>query len=279
MKLKERHLGYLFVLPALMMLLIVVLIPIVDAFVMSFQAGGGWGLDNYLRIFSDPASLNSWGKTFIFVTVSTFAHILLGLGSAILLNRQVKGKGVYRTLVLIPWVISVVVAGTTWRWLFHSQYGVFNDVLTRLGLAPIFWLDNPTTAMIGVIIANIWNGFPFIMVILLAGLQTIPKEQYEAAAIDGASSFQQFRFVTLPNLNVVMSIALIMDLINNFKAFGLVNVMTEGGPVNATLLVSINIYRNFMKYFDYGFATANGVLLLFMMLGLSMVYLKMMVRE
>lgn len=279
-RIKEKHIGYYFVLPAFLLLIFVIIIPIINAFIISFQHRNQWGIDNYIKAFNSPDVANSWIITLIFVIISTLLQFALGFIGALLLNNKTKNLALYRTMAFIPWIISIAITGTLWRWLYHIQYGAINDALLRIGVIniPIPWMEYKTPAIISVIIANTWSGFPFIMLILLAGLKSIPQEQYEAAVIDGASSFQVFRYITVPNLKLVMNIGIVLILMKNFRAFGLVNVITEGGPGGATRLISLYIYRQFTRAFDFGYASANGILLLFAMSILIGIYIKIAIK-
>jgi len=276
MRIKDKNMGYYFVLPAFLFLLTVVVYPIIIAFLKSFQYKNQWGLDNYIKLFNSPDVNNSWRVTIIFIASSTLLQFILGFGVALLLNRKIRYLAFHRSLVFIPWIISIAISGTLWRWLLNIRYGAINDILLKVGIInkAIPWLEFKTPALVSVIIANVWTGFPFVMLILLAGLKSISQEQYEAAKIDGASSFQVFRYIMIPNLRSIMNIAVVLILIRNFRSFGLINVMTEGGPGGATKLISIFIYRVLIRSYDLGYASANGIVLMLVLSIFIIIYLK-----
>ncbi|MGV0023367.1 carbohydrate ABC transporter permease [Phormidesmis priestleyi] len=185
-------------------------------------------------------------------------ELIIGMGIALVLNQTFRGRGVVRTIAILPWALPTALIALAWTWIFNDQYGVFNDILLRLGLIQtgINWLGNPTLAMISVIIADVWKTTPFISILLLAGLQSIPSDLYEAQAIDGASPWQSFRQITLPLLLPQVVIALLFRLAQAFGIFDLIAVMPGGGPGGATETVSLYIYATVMRYLDFGYGAA-----------------------
>jgi multiple sugar transport system permease protein len=183
--------------------------------------------------------------------------------------------------MLLPWTIPDVVAGIIWKWMLHPINGIVNDLLLTGGLigAPIEWLSRPTLAFPSVIAANIWRGFPFVMVILLAGLKSIPIEQYEAAAVDGATVLQRFLFITLPGLRKLMVIALALDTVWEFRRFGLVAAMTAGGPGYSTEILSLTVFKQYFEFFRFEFASAVAIIMSVLLLVFSIPYVVLMVRE
>ena len=263
---RERRTGWLLLLPALLILALVFVYPILRAFWLSlFTENLGTelqpvfsGLSNYWRMMGDGRFWQSLWNTTVFTSISVVLELLLGLGIALVLNQSFKGRGAIRTIAIIPWALPTAVMGLAWAWVFNDQYGVVNDLLQRLGLIEggINWLGNPTLAMLTLIVADVWKTTPFISIILLAGLQSISADLYEAHAIDGANPWQSFYQITLPLLMPQILIALLFRFAQAFGIFDLVQVMTGGGPAGTTETVSIYIYSTVMRYLDFGYGAA-----------------------
>jgi len=256
---------YLLVAPALFVLVLVLLYPFVDGVWISFhqdtlmsQARPFVGLQNYRTVFEIP----QFGMVLRISLTWTFGSVLgeavLGCLVALALNRRFRGRGVFRALLLVPWVMPPVVTAVIWRWLYHAEFGVVNQALGPLGVFPPKenWLGDPNTALWAVVVANVWRGFPFWMTMILAGLQAIDPEIYEAARVDGARGWQLFRFITLPNLRIVLTITSILSFVGNFNNFTLIYAMTEGGPVDSTKILPIFIWENAFKFTRFGEAAA-----------------------
>jgi len=281
------NVGYLFVTPALLFLVLIMVFPLGYAVFLAFhetqpQSGLKFvGVSNFARALGDPAFWNSMRITVGFTGVSVVLHMSLGLGLALLLNQGQRGTGVFRFLLLIPWMVSQVVAGVIWRWILNAQYGVANAVLVKLHLARNYlpWLADVRLSQISIVVAYAWQCIPFAMIMLYAGLQTIPQEQYEAARIDGATGIQVFRYVTIPNLRHVIVVTSLMDFIWAFRAFDLVKIMTDGGPMRLTELLSILVYRTTFQYYDFGYASAIAILMLMVVLAFSLVYTRIAMPE
>jgi len=216
------------------------------------------GLDNYLRMAFDGRFWQSLENTTLFTAVSVFLELLLGMGIALVLNQSFRGRGAVRTIAILPWALPTALIALAWAWIFNDQYGVWNDILQRLGLIDtgINWLGEPTLAMLAVIAADVWKTTPFISILLLAGLQSISSDLYEAHAIDGANPWQSFRRITLPLLMPQILIALLFRVAQAFGVFDLVAVMTGGGPAGATEMVSLYVYATVMRYLDFGYGAA-----------------------
>lgn len=252
--------------PALLVLGLVFIYPIGRAFWLSwFTENLGTqlepvfsGLGNYQRMVGDGRFWQSLWNTSVFTVISVFLELLLGLGVALVLNKSFWGRGVVRTVAIIPWALPTAVMGLAWAWIFNDQYGVVNDIFMRLGLIDtgINWLGTPTLAMIALIVADVWKTTPFISIILLAGLQSISVDLYEAHRLDGASPWQSFTQITLPLLMPQILIALLFRFAQSFGIFDLVQVMTGGGPAGSTETVSIYIYSTVMRYLDFGYGAA-----------------------
>lgn len=283
----EQITGWLLVIPALSILALVFIYPILRAFWLSlFTENLGTqmqpvfsGLNNYGRMLGDGRFWQSMWNTSVFTLISVFIELLLGMGIALVLNQSFRGRGIVRTIAIIPWALPTAVMGLAWAWIFNDQYGVVNDLLQRFGLIDqgISWLGEPNLAMIPVIIADVWKTTPFISILLLAGLQTIPGDLYEAHAIDGANSWQSFRQITLPLITPQILIALLFRFAQAFGIFDLIQVMTGGGPAGATETVSIYIYSTVMRYLDFGYGAALVVvtfLLLILVVAIAYSFLK-----
>ncbi|MEB3280184.1 MAG: sugar ABC transporter permease [Lyngbya sp.] len=263
---QEKRTGWLLILPALLVMALVFIYPIARAFWLSlFTENLGTqlqpifsGLYNYSRLLGDGRFWQSLWNTTVFTVISITIELILGMGIALVLNQSFRGRGFVRTSALIPWALPTAVMGLAWAWIFNGQYGVVNDLLQRLGLmeTSITWLGDPTRAMFALIVAEVWKTTPFISILLLAGLQSISADLYEAHSIDGANPFQSFRQITLPLLMPQIIIALLFRFAQAFGVFDLIQVMTGGGPAGATETVSIYIYATVRRYLDFGYGAA-----------------------
>ena len=267
---REQNTAWIMLLPALLLLLLVFAYPIVRAFWLSlFTQNLGTklqaefsGLDNYVRMAGDGRFWQSFVTTSIFTTTSVALELLLGMGIAIVLNQRFLGRSLVRTSAILPWALPTALIGLAWWWIFNDQFGVVNDLLLRLGLIKtgINWLGEPNLARIAVIFADVWKTTPFISILLLAGLQSISPDLYEAHAIDGATPGQSFRQITLPLLMPQILIASLFRFAQAFGVFDLIAVMTNGGPGGATEVVSLYIYSTVMRYLDFGYGAALVVI-------------------
>ena len=263
---KEQKIGWFLVIPALILLFLVFAYPIGRAFWLSlFTENLGTqlkpvfsGFTNYIRMVGDGRFWQSMWNTSTFTFASVTVELILGMGIALVLNQSFKGRGIVRTISIIPWALPTAVMGLAWAWIFNDQFGIVNDILFRLGLIEegISWLGNPTLAMLALIIADVWKTTPFISILLLAGSQSIPGDLYEAHSIDGATPWQSFWQITVPLIMPQILIALLFRFAQSFGIFDLVQVMTGGGPAGATETVSIYIYSTIMRYLDFGYGAA-----------------------
>jgi len=269
---KEAMFGILLVMPAFIILAIVYLYPLAYDIYLSFSR---WnlappspiefiGLENYVDLFSDATFQKVLYNSLFFTGVSVPCEFFLGLALALLINKNIKGKNVITTILALPMMIAPVVAALTWRWLYAYDYGILNFLLNRLfGIEPLLWMSDINIAMYSVIIADVWITAPFMMLILYAGLQMIPTERYEAAKIDGASSWQMFRYVTLPSLKGVLIVALMVRTIDAFtKLFDVVYVITGGGPAYATEVLPTYAYKVGLTFFRLGAGAAISIITL-----------------
>jgi len=278
---RRRWIGHAFVAPVFIFLCAVVVLPLAHAFWTSLHRVRGLsrsfvGLQNYERVLGDEAFWHSLSVSLQFTAISVALHVLLGLGLALLLNRLSFGRRALRVLFLTPWMVAPAVGATVWLWLLEPQFGVVNYLLRAAGVirAPLAWLGEPALAFASVVVVDVWRGVPFVMLLLLAGLQTIPPEQYEAAAIDGANRWQQFRYVTWPNLRYLLVVASTLDVINTIRHYDIIGVMTAGGPAGATEVLPVLLYNTAFRGNRLGDAATQGVLLLIVVLSFSVFYVR-----
>jgi len=281
----KRVIGYLFILPVMITIFGLVFYPMVYAGYMSlFETNlvTKWnfiGLGNYIKVLTPPSIFwQSAGITVIWTFFVVLGHFILGMSLALLLNKKVKGRTFFRIASFLPWTITAVVAAVIWKWLYNPTFGLLNYVLASIGLidSSASLLGSLSTALPAVIMVAIWKGFPFVMVMLLAGLQTIPKELYEVAEIDGAGKFHQFRHITLPQLRHIILVAGILDTVWWLKHFSIIYLMTRGGPVNATSVIAVNIYNRAFEDFHFGEAASMAMLVFFICFMISIIYQKVL---
>lgn len=274
---RETLAPWLFLAPALAVTGVLVLLPVLQSIWMSLhhvilfepQHQPFVGLANYVAALRDPVFWSSLWNSIIWVVSAVSLQFLLGLGTALLLNRSFAWRGLARALVVVPWALPSVIIGLIWTWMLDFNLGVLNDIGMRLGLLahPVPWLAQPNTAFAAVVLALIWQGFPFFAVTLLAGLQAIPPELYEAASIDGASPFRKFFHVTLPGLASVISTSLLLRMIWVANSLDLILVMTNGGPGTATQTLPLHAFLTAWSGGDYGQGSALAVILTLLLLG------------
>jgi multiple sugar transport system permease protein len=281
MTMHRRSAGYLFLAPVLLFLGAVIVLPLAHAFWTSLHRVRGLnrsfvGLANYTRALTDDGFWHSLGVSVAFTGSSVALHLLLGLLLALLLNELRFARTALRIAFLTPWMVAPAVGATIWLWLLEPQFGVMNWMLraTHLVAAPVAWLGEPGTALGAVIAVDVWRGVPFVMLLMLAGLQTIPAEQYEAAAMDGAGAWQRFRYVTWPNLRYLVVVATTLDVINTIRHYDIIGVMTAGGPAGGTEALPVLLYNTAFRANRFGEAAAIGVLLLIVVLAFSLLYVK-----
>jgi multiple sugar transport system permease protein len=279
---KQNLLAYLFLTPATLTVLVIIIYPLYVALDLSFRKVRMFQLDmrhttpisiaNYSKMFHSPYFWNSLRVTLAYTVVGVAGALILGMITALLLNKDFRGRQVARLAILLPWAIPGVVATIIATWLFDSSYGVINYILQSLGIisSNVAWLTRARTAFAAVSATTIWKSYPFFTLMLLAGLQAIPKELNEAAVVDGANAYQRFAYITLPALRHVIVIATILNGLWIFKQFEIIYVMTGGGPARATETLAIQIYQEAFKFFNMGYASAIGIFtLLAAMVGVS----------
>jgi multiple sugar transport system permease protein len=279
----------LLLLPALTPILILSVFPLLRGIYLGFtdaRAGRNveyhfTGLDNYQQMLSDDLFWSSFRIGAVWAFSVTGLQFVLALGLALLLNLNLRGRGLARTLAVVPWAMPPVVVGIMWSLVYRPDAGLLNEVLYRLGLQDqgVNWLGQFSTALPAVIVVGIWAGLPVTTVVLLAGLQSVPRELHEAAAVDGASAWQRFRSVTLPQLQGVILAITTLTFIWNFNSFDLVYVLTQGGPGGRTLLPMLFAYEEAFRYGNYGYAAALGNVMVLIVAAVMIVYLRRRLRE
>ena len=261
-----RRLAALYTAPVVVLLLVLIAYPLLRvlwecvryANLVNPTVRGFAGLDNFRTVLQDDDFLPALRNTMIWTALSVAGEYVLGLASALALARNVPGRGIFRALIIVPWVIPIVVAGLTWSWMLTPEYGILNHWLVQLGIIrqPIAWLGQPSTALFTVTLVNIWRSFPFYTISLLAALQAVPRELHEAAAVDGAGTLMRFRVITMPHIRTVSLTLILIHVIWTAINFDFIWVMTQGGPLDASETLPIMIYRYAMQQFDVGAACA-----------------------
>lgn len=269
LKAAESRTGFLLLLPALLAFCAIILYPLGRAVSFAFYKYTLFtptpvfnGFANFKLLFSSPELLASWGRTIVFVGATTGLTFVLGLSWALIMHQPFRGRNFIRPLSLLPWIFPSVVTAFLWAWIFNGQYGVLNAVLLQLGIIdqPVIWLSTVGGANAAVIIAKTWISVPLFMAFFLAGLQTLPSEHLDAARVDGANNWQVLRHVGLPHLRYTIVIVLIIGAIGNLQQFDIIYALTAGGPVRATTVLSIEVFRQAFQNWNTGLAAAIGVL-------------------
>jgi arabinogalactan oligomer/maltooligosaccharide transport system permease protein len=280
---RRYALPFLFLAPASAVMLLVVLYPFLYNVVIAFSNMSlyhlrDWsfiGLEHFRTIFSEPAVWSVFLKTVIWTTLNVVSHLTLGVGLALLLNQEIRGRALYRALLILPWAMPQYITALTWRGMFNYEYGAINLGLRALHLPPVPWLSNEGFAFAAPILANIWLGFPFMMVIALGGLQSIPRELYEAAAIDGAGWWFRLRRITLPLLKPVLVPAAILGTIWTFNNLNVIWLVTnQGEPADKTHILVTYVYKAAFHYYRYGYAAAFSLVIFALLLAFVVAFLR-----
>jgi multiple sugar transport system permease protein len=278
----DKTLAYLLLAPTVFVLLALSIYPLVHAVSLSLQITSGgiarWSPQNFVRLFSDQFFIAALGHTLVFAVAALTLEFLLGLALAVLLNRQIHGRSFFRAGLLVPMMLPTVVVGVIWRLMLNPNFGALNGTLKSIGLntTALTWTSTPRLAMFSIIAVDVWQWTPFMFLILLAGLQAIPQEPYEAALIDGSSAWQTFRHVTLPLLKPAILVALLLRTMDLLRVFDQVFILTEGGPGFATETISLYIYRTAFRFSDFGYAAAMSFVLLLITNIISAFYIRIL---
>ena len=288
---RTRRLGFLLALPAIIYITIFLVVPLVYNIWLSISDANGsnlitgdyhpTGFANYKEMLASPGFWNGVKLSAIFTVASLALQFLVGYALALFFRKPFPGNGIIRALLLVAWILPAVVTGTIFRWMFDSDFGVINYFLTSMHLVdkPVMWLTGPTTAMVAVVVANLWVGMPFNMLLILAGLHTIDDGLYEAAEVDGAGPIRTFFSITEPLMRPVVFSLLLLGVINTYKVFDLIYTMTKGGPVEATTTLPIFTYLQTFKVFDFGNGAAASMLTMVLPLALSWFYVRSLDKE
>ncbi|MCC6136402.1 MAG: sugar ABC transporter permease [Candidatus Contendobacter sp.] len=283
--------GWAFLAPALLLIAVFFFLPVIAALLLSFTdfdiyALGDLdrlrfvGFDNYLQLLQSPLFWTALGNTAYFVIVGGPLSVTVSLGAALLVNSHLnRYPGLFRTALFLPVVTTLVAVAVVWRYLYHPRYGLLNYGLSWFGVEPIDWLGDPQWAMPAIILMAVWKNFGFNMIVFIAGLQTIPTTLYEAARIDGAGAWRQFRHITLPLLGPTFLFVALMTLIGYFQVFAEPYVMTQGGPANSTLSVVLLMYEEGFRWWNMGYASAAAFVLFALILAATALQLKLRRRE
>lgn len=284
----ERHIAYFLILPTLLGIAIVNVYPLLDTVRLSFtdrllsrpeENTRFVGLENYSRILTNADAWNALKVSLIFTLTSVGLSFVIGLILALLLNQPLPGRAILRSIFIIPWAVPAFVAALTWSWMFNDQFGIITALLKNVGITrPPIWLG-ADLALFSLIAVMVWKSFPFQLVILLAGLQSIPGELYEAAKVDGAVAHQRFRFLTLPLLKPVAMISVLLAAINAFNYFTIPWILTRGGPSGSTNVLPIYTYTVGFVGGDFGFAATMAVIMFVLILVAGSLYLWQYLRE
>lgn len=277
----------LFISPAFIVIAVILIYPLGYSLWLSFhewtlrgfrQSIPFVGLQNYRDLFSNPDFINSLRITATFVILAVGIEFVLGMGLALLLNHDLRNKNIIRALILLPMMCTNVVIGLTWRLLLNYEFGLVNYYLGVIGVGPFEWLSKPEVAFSAVILVDVWNTTSFVALLLLAGLQALPEEPFEAARIDGASAWQSFVSITLPLLRQTILVVLLWRMIDTFRIFDVIYLLTAGGPARATETVSIYVYRYGFQSFNLGYASAASYIMILIMLLIAAVLARLMGR-
>lgn len=281
--------GYIFVAPAVLLILVVAIYPLISTFLLSLfhknlldpLDDSFVGFSNYRKLVADPLFWGASKNTIVFVVIGVLFEFLFGLGLALIMNSAIKGRGIIRAVALIPWAIPTVVSATMWLWLYNDQWGFINIALTKMGILSQHkaWLSDPTISLFAVIFADIWKTTPFMALLILAGLQMIPYDLYESAAVDGANRIRQFFSITLPMLRPTILVALLFRTLDSFRVFDLVYVMTMGGPGHSTEVISLYTYKTLFKDLDMGYGSTLSVSIFIIISIISFVYVRVLSKK
>jgi ABC-type sugar transport system permease subunit len=287
--LRRNTMAYWLILPSLLFLLAIVFYPLVTGLAEGFRYHSRvqpWltrfnGLENYVTALHDHQVWLALRTSIVMVVGIVGLSYLLGLVSGLLLNKSFRLRGVYRALILVPWVVPPVVSYISWQWMLNDQSGLIDLVLMKMHVvdSPILWLSRPGLAMLSIVVVGVWSRFPFMMITVLAALSSIPDELSESAALDGASRFQTFRYITFPLILPVTVVATLLQAIWTFNDFGLPFILTGGGPANSTTPLILLSYKEAFQRFNIGYGTSLAVISMALMLFLGALYLRMQKRQ
>ncbi len=279
----ERHLAWLLVAPTLLMFVVFALLPSITAILYAFShirlARGGMqrtfiGFDNFARAFGDPLVHQSAIITLRWATIVTAVEILLGLGLALLLANGVRGRGIFTSLLIIPIIMPPVAVSIMWFFMYDYNFGIFNFLLNEAGLPSVRWLSDTSIALYSMMVVDVWQATPFAFLLLYAAILSLPRDPYEAAAIDGAGRWHVFRTVTLPLLLPVLAVVVLLRLIDSARIFDKIYVMTRGGPGSSAYTTTLTIYVEGFNKYDFGYASAISFMFQIVLVIIATVYVR-----
>ncbi|MBO6540594.1 MAG: sugar ABC transporter permease [Rhizobiaceae bacterium] len=280
---RQHLLGYILLAPAVVLVALIVVYPLVLSLDLSFQnvklprpgVRSPFTFANYEKLFSSPEFWMACWVTLKLVVAVSIGSLVVGIGSALLVNNQFRGRTFARLAIALPWAIPEIIAVVIFARIFDTSFGLLSWLFVRLGLADgmIAWVSTPGPAFWAVAMTMIWKGFPFVSIMTLAGLQSIPSDYYAAARVDGASAIQRFRWITLPLLMPVLGVTLVLVILWVFRDFSIIKTLTDGGPLKATQTLSIMTYDQAFGFFNFGYASAVGVITLVICMVASLVML------
>jgi len=287
---REQRQAWVLLAPMLLVMLLLTAWPLLRTIWLSFTDAAligsgdtpGWiGLENYVYALSDPDFRASIGRTLYFTLVSVTFEGVIGVLVALLLNQKFAGRNILRVLVILPWALPTIVNAMMWRLNFNPDYGSINALLSQLGIIDGYrsWLGSPDAALNAVMFADIWKNYPLVTLLVLAALQSIPEDLFEAARLDGASAWRRFRAITFPAIVAPLGVALVLRTIDAFKIFDIIYVMTRGGPVDSTKTLSFFVYQESFSYLRAGSGAAYAMLMTLMCALLITLYLLMLWRQ
>jgi multiple sugar transport system permease protein len=281
---KAERLTYLFVLPAVVVFALLTVYPLIYAIVTGFYKIDFiraktmfYGFQNYAEILTDDTFWVAVKNTLLFVVLAVVFETLLGTLFALFFNSGFRFMKLYRTVVLVPMLLPPITVALTWKMMYDYNFGIFNFLLKTIGLSPVEWLSSTDWALLSVVLTDIWQWTPFVFLVILASLQSIPLEIYESAQVEGASYVQSLRYITLPLLRPSLALVLLLRTIDTFRVFDKMYVLTGGGPGNATETITYYIYRYGFRYFQTGYAAAASIIMVIMVLILSIPYIKQVI--
>lgn len=288
-KLSDRQIGIIFIIPFVIVAILFMLYPVIEAIRLSFVAKNPLrpnqesfiGLANFIFIFRDPLFWSSFFQATIWTLSSIVLQTILGVGLALLVHIPLKGISIFRSLFIFPYMVPTVVIALIWRWMFNPEIGIVNYLLTTAGIIeePIYWFSSQSMSMVSTVFLNVWKYTPFVIICVLARLQTIPLELYDAAKIDGASVLRRFKDITLTQLSEVLAVVVVFRTVWTFNKFEEIYLLTRGGPGTSTFNLAIYAYEQSMANLKMGVSAATGVVMMFILFVGSMLYLKLLKFE
>lgn len=270
---RQHLLGYILLAPAVLLVGLIIVYPLLISIDLSFQEvklprmgapRRPFSVANYEKLFASSEFWMACWVTLKLVVIVTIGSVLVGLATALLVNNRFRGRTLARLAIALPWAVPEIIAVVMFAWIFDSSFGLMSWLFVKLGLSDnmIAWVSTPGAALWAVALTMIWKGFPFVSIMTLAGLQSIPTDLYSAAKVDGASAMQRFRWITMPLLMPVLGVTLVLVILWVFRDFSIIKTLTEGGPLKTTQTLSIMTYDQAFGFFNFGYASAIGVVTL-----------------